>query len=1745
MAQREFTYETRKRLVDDYEKRLLGRFATGARYLAAAIAGYSYEGVNVDAIFTTELGKFRSGEVPMDFIGRTAFSEVYSACIPSSTDREKYALITGKSNQFQYSTGYFRRSVRSKDYSVSIRRDIELMHDYYLFGLYRTSLSGFLRNELGEEELDLKNHCSYYGTGAVANFDMMIAAELDWDLMNGGPGELHKTIEDMILGENNTSVITVPIIRGILKSDDFSLHELLGKLLLAARLQEGLRQAVCENMDSGTTAAFRTLFSVIKENNLIRFSSVKRAAATWIGIFNENAPERISQKTIALMDTCLSDPDSVRNFLKSDDAMELMTALWATGFYSAEDAASSVMTIFADGSRNQILVAAYYVGSLYDAKFYSEAVLSAVERFRDDVEVVAALLGVYLENSFSFELFWDKEDNPERCRHYGNQASATMPEIWFGGDERRARIHADILGSIYGRLGKSKKPTVFSGCAFPWNDVAISKELIARRLCVIAVTFPGIVPKKTSYEMMMAAGSLGQCAMRRLLDVRDDKDDRNFALHALCNKELVKTASSLLEKVTIPDDECVFLESLLRYKDSGIRNAVSELISCRKDDGFALSVRRLLRAKGEDERFAGLNFISRLKKGDSTLGHSAVDWKMFGDAVSEIKNPSDKELMLIRDLFGGDGIDDDAADFAPSLESLYDENDITRIGIPDVNEDTRLVEEIADCDKKQLLSILGEFDKLMVQHRDDEYKDHRGNDHLLGEKSSWQRFGGVACVSFDRKNLKRPIDMLPFGDLWMEFYETHIKSPVVLFQLFILQFLHVNRGSIIKKLLGIVGNDEDEVDVKVLEMEHLLFGKLCQVNPGEFEYFERSDRYCRSAFNDVAERLVETVCGGAFLNKVMRGYLYKLLSEAKSADFWYKCESRYEPSREEFTLGGIHAFSEVKQIARRHGRFCGDDECTDEEFSGWFRLSYALELHAGYDKRTDGPTRSSNVGHGSEVLNVIKPSDYFRAYKLSLINLNTVYYGIIRINTLENSLDDPRFFAAEDEELFGIYMRIHDTIIGNELRRGEENSSCSSCVPYMMASYGVENVLKFIQALGKTPFQRGICATRRGYSSDTSRQHNFSRLIAVSRPAKTDGAEGFLALKRKYKIPEQKFFDLAMYNTKWIPILSEALSIPSLESGCFYFIAHMKESWGDNRDKAGIAKFTPLSIEELGKGAFDIDWFTEVHGELGEDIFARLYLSAKYITDGIRHARARKFADAALGKVTEAALEAEIERARNKDLMMSYPLIPITEKGAAFGERILHRYEFIQKFKKESRRFGAQRRRSEGEAVEIALENLSRSAGYTDVNRLNLNMESALIGKVREFFGWTTCCPGKSAGYEIRISVSESGKPSIECRKEGAEKILKSAPAAVKKSESYERVNDVYKRLKLQHERTRAMFENFMAEQVFLSAGEAAALLENPVVSPIVSSLVFITRDGNTGLLSKSGDKIAIADFSGLVRNIPAGTDVRVAHAYDLYREKIWHEWQKFIFDNKIVQPFKQVLRELYLKLDEEMEKDRSLMFAGNQIQPKKAVAALRSRRWIADYESGLQKVFYKQNLIAEIYACADWFSPADIECPVLEYVSFSPRRYSADGKNSVSIKEIDCILYSEIMRDVDLAVSVAHAGSVDPETSHSTIEMRRAVCEFTLPLFKIGNVRLEKNFAFIAGSRAEYSVHLGTGLVRKTAGGTVNIVAVHSQQRGKLFLPFVDEDPKTAEVLSKILMLARDEAIKDPYILAQITREI
>ena len=90
-------------------------------------------------------------------------------------------------------------------------------------------------------------------------------------------------------------------------------------------------------------------------------------------------------------------------------------------------------------------------------------------------------------------------------------------------------------------------------------------------------------------------------------------------------------------------------------------------------------------------------------------------------------------------------------------------------------------------------------------------------------------------------------------------------------------------------------------------------------------------------------------------------------------------------------------------------------------------------------------------------------------------------------------------------------------------------------------------------------------------------------------------------------------------------------------------------------------------------------------------------------------------------------------------------------------------------------------------------------------------------------------------------------------------------------------------------------------------------------------------------------------------------------------------------------------------------------------------------------------------------------------------------------------------------------------------------------------PLLHIGNVRLDPPHALIDGELARYSVHLGSGVVHQIGGTMIPVLPVHSQHKGKIFLPFADEDPKTAEILSKIILFSEDKKIKDPSVLQWI----
>ena len=198
-----------------------------------------------------------------------------------------------------------------------------------------------------------------------------------------------------------------------------------------------------------------------------------------------------------------------------------------------------------------------------------------------------------------------------------------------------------------------------------------------------------------------------------------------------------------------------------------------------------------------------------------------------------------------------------------------------------------------------------------------------------------------------------------------------------------------------------------------------------------------------------------------------------------------------------------------------------------------------------------------------------------------------------------------------------------------------------------------------------------------------------------------------------------------------------------------------------------------------------------------------------------------------------------------------------------------------------------------------------------------------------------------------------------------------------------------------------------MTESTLFRADELEIILNNPVLAPMAAGLIWTLEEKEerghakqsqaepetgrktqarkeaahrNGFLQKTDTGLALQDIRGGLSPLPAEAGLRVSHPHDLITAGEWADYMHVLYEKEIKQPFKQVFREYYPITEEErQERTISRRYAGHQVQPQKTVALLKGRGWTVDYEEGLQKVFYRDNLIVRMYAMADWFSPADI----------------------------------------------------------------------------------------------------------------------------------------------------------------------
>ena len=1576
---------------------------------------------------------------------------------------------------FPYPQSSWRRTVRCASYTPQINKVFSIVATYAEFGYYRCSVADYLNDALSPELLDFKYKTAEKKySNSMLNFENVIAASIDFNNQ-----ATINAIDNILTSDDNTTTVTYKLIGGIVKSTNRRLHAVLADFLVAARLQEGARQAVVECADEGRSDCFWTILHRILANDLVRFSAIKRAVGTWSGLYSESATERLVKKQLLLMASYLSNADMAQQALQSDDPIEVYLAIWSMGYWEVEVARSACKQLIKNGTRRQKIAAAFYCKAMTNWRGFCEPLArETLLKHANDIEVSASYYPMFLQK---------QKDIAQRCLPHSEEkrlvveaepGSFYLHELFESKEEAEALYNAQM--QVFKQLGK-KKSVRFDNSPFPGYSVSLERSTVFAKLAMTAFVLESDSKIDQLCDLAMPTNSGLRADSLILMRLPKTAKARQLLFSSLVDRAVSAQSGAfkLVKCITLDNSDFDYLKGMLRFKDARGREYIVELLSQQDDDKLIECISWLSTQKPEEYKFGAVALADAIK--NNPKRNALFD--RISPIIKATPNPSQQLQSMIYELCE----EESPYEKIKSVGlGLYNPQEPLPQSPPPSNDYKGAFAEVSSIDARYLHACLLKLEETLYLNREREFTlitHHNTEVICLVEKNVIANGPQYYSDGKDR------LSSLAFPEIWEEYYQTELKNPVTLFALIL--YAEHNGSPFINKLfshelariLGIDYAQQPQHESKYSHSVLVILGALAQQYPYDKAF---------AAYYDVLDML--------------SGESKDLLRDIR-----VDATNYYDRTYSILSIPFVKYFSKTIE----------EQELDDRVFANYFWLKYRLFLKSGaWDIDFDMLCRAVHLNlvtssFAKRVLFEVLDT-YTRNRVLAKMGDYAHSYEMRQRNSSEDDCQSEQQELPELRIQREIYAQIADVIFESEINRGGLDSVFEESLSSIKYLAGADYFVRLLVAL-----RDGDGLDLSFFYGRSTRTSSIGHLFAVCYPIANDTPSSFAALLEKNNVSETMLIEAGMYLPQWLNLIESYFDWSGLKSARYYFIAHGGDYLNDTT-KAILERYTPLSHKELRNGAFDLSWFKDVYAQLGEKRFMKVYKSAKYLSSNNSHVRAQKFADAARGKVDRNTLMEQLTKKRNKDSLLSLGVIPIESETDT-----RERYEFIEAFRKESKRFGAQRRRSEGIACDMALKNLAQTAGYGGSSlRLSMAMEAKSGQALAQF--WQ---PQQADDINLVIEADGSGKPSLICLKD--DKRLKNLPSRLKTNETAKAYKEAYAQLRDQHQRTRKIFENAMEDEITFSYAELRALMQNPVICPIISALVFIDKQ-NFGFINEEGMFDVHNDQTLPLEN---STALQLAHPYHLHEAGIWPSYQRYIFKQQIAQPFKQVFRELYLKLPEEEQSNYSLRFSGNQIQVHKAVACLKGRRWIVDYDNGLTRVNFSQNIIVELYAQADWFSPSEVEAPAIEAVIFSDRH----SYKQLNIADVPPVIFSESMRDIDLVVSVAHVGEVDPETSHSTVEMRAIILQHTLALFKLDNVEIKEKHAIIRGMRADYSLNLGSGIVHQLGGAQLNILPIHAQGRGRLFLPFVDEDPKTAEIITKAIMLAQDGKIKDPTILRQI----
>ncbi|OFO27408.1 hypothetical protein HMPREF3051_08845, partial [Fusobacterium sp. HMSC064B11] len=1076
--------------------------------------------------------------------------------------------ISKNTIKYPFSRGYDRRMVRSSNYYNHIDFLFELFEDLVDLNFLNLDIVTVVKGEY--------DHDGIYG---LYN-PYLIAYEID---------NKNKELIDLIkgaLGSQKSKIdLNYSIMQAIFISNNKELLELTGKLLLAAKLQEGVRQEICENMDRGLQENFEYMFKIIYDNNLIRFSSVKRALATWTGLTRDESDDisKFGKKELEIINKLIANPKYEDELLKSDDNVEVYLALWNKAARDIKEAVEAMEKLLKSSKYHIKLLISYYLDIIENKDYQREIAKKVIKEYSKDNKNIVEILACYLDFAIGYIYPSHFKDDIK--------SGKLNPKTYFK-DKKEALEFFDILENAFSLMKEKSK--FFDPCIFPWNIESIDTEKISTTLLFIAILYPDDILKNKVMGYIKEIDTWNRgCFLEVLFEKPSNKEQKDFIITMLSDRTSAGiTAYEIAKDNNLVKEYPREIEDLLRLKNADTRKNLIDLLMSQDKKELLISIDNLVSAKNENKRLAGLDILNLANSKQKPL----YDKKEVKNLVTKISSPTDAEKILIENLS-----DKKKKESENTLSKLY--NTEYKLDLPyEIKEVEKLSKTIKKNKKSEyiienslnikkiftkstdeLFKIIKKLSELYVKNEDYEYMCFYTKEYILLRDG----FSITKDVNNVPYNERQKLSNYPLEDVWKDFYKNEIKDFSTLWQLYTLDYnSSINENNVkeyqdfYKKILDV---DITELRAKLKKANlKYVFSKNYYNDTGYV--LEIIDMLYKEYSKENKDYLFEI--GKVFTSYVLENFEAKDIVEQKER---YNKEIYYNVSVYNRYSGVQYLFAKAIDYLE----FYNDEKAFTESFVLRYNLDKKIEKYINEnlkDCEIGGATKAFGLRNYA-IASILKiaEKDLIYKYVLELDNEVAKEINVYGFSELDGFMDNYRNILAKKEDkkiatlnqfmlndaLKVIYdegRKIVDYVVQNELKRGDSPTIYSKALNRIYRIEGIDYLVQILQALGKETLDRTSYYYGSGYDS---KKGVLSHLLKVCYPTEKDNSKELAKKLKGTDITEQRLVEVAMYASQWLEIIESYLGWKGLASGCYYFQAHMSDI--DVNKEGLFAKYTPIS----------------------------------------------------------------------------------------------------------------------------------------------------------------------------------------------------------------------------------------------------------------------------------------------------------------------------------------------------------------------------------------------------------------------------------------------------------------------------------------------------------------------------------------------------------------------------------------